>query len=138
LPREELAVRLAPEVAVGGRRAVDRLVQTEIGADSARRETAELVDAADRLLELVVGDDARSMRVDVERERLGDADRISELDGAAAREACGDDVLCKIARGICGRAVDFRGILAREGTAAVGSRAAIGIDDDLAARDAGV
>src|SRR5206468_10846057 len=49
-PREEIAFRLAAEMAVGGRRAINRLVETQIGSNAARREAAELVDAADGLL----------------------------------------------------------------------------------------
>ena len=128
----------AAEVAVSRGRTVDRLVQPEISADSARREAAELVDAADCLLQLVVRDDSRSVRVDVERERLGDADRISELDGAAARQACRDDVLGEVPRGISGRAVDLGRVLARECAAAVRGRAAVRVDDDLAPGDPGV
>ena len=49
-----------------------------------------------------------------------------------------DDVLGDVARHVAGRAVDLRRILARERAAAVRRRAAVGVDDDLAAGDAGV
>ena len=41
-----------------------------------------------------------------------------------------------MARGVGRRAVDLRRVLAREGAAAVGAAAAVGVDDDLAAREA--
>ena len=43
-----------------------------------------------------------------------------------------------MACGISCRAVHLRGVLAREGTAAVGALAAVGVDDDLAAGQTGV
>src|SRR6185369_3507883 len=138
LPREEVAFRLAAEMAVGGGRPVDGLVEAEIGADSARRQAAKLRDLADRLLELLVADLSGAMRVDIERQGLAHSDRISELDGAAARKAGGDDVLGEMARGISGRPVDLGRVLARESTAAMGGSAAVGVDDDLAAGDPGI
>src|SRR5688572_4137993 len=92
LPREEVAVGCAAEMAVCGGLLVDRLVKAEMGADAARGEAAQLLDAVDRGLDLVVADCAGPMGVDIERERLGDADRISQLDRAALGEAGGDDV----------------------------------------------
>ena len=71
-PREEVALGLAPEMAVGGGRRVDRLVEAEAGADAARGQPAELLDPADRRLDLVVADRAGAVRVDVERQRLAD------------------------------------------------------------------
>src|SRR5688572_2260554 len=54
LPREEVAFGLAAEVAVGGGLAIDRLVEAEVGADSARGQAAELVDALDRRFDRIV------------------------------------------------------------------------------------
>ena len=56
----------------------------------------------------------------------------------AIGEAGGDDILGEIARGIGGRAIDLGRVLAGEGAAAMRGRAAVGIDDDLAAGEAGV
>ena len=69
---------------------------------------------------------------------MRDADRVRDLDLAAVGEPGGDDVLRDVARGVGGRAVDLRRILARERAAAVRRRAAVGVDDDLAAGQAGV
>ena len=81
---------------------------------------------------------ARVERVDQHRHRLGHADRVRELHHAALGEPGRDDVLGDVARHVAGRAVDLRRILARERAAAVRRRAAVGVDDDLAAGDAGV
>ena len=99
-------------------------------ADAARRQVHDL---AQRRLELGLVDLAGAVQVDIDRQRLGDADGIGELDGAAVGELGGDDVLGEIARRIGGRAIDLGRILAREGAAAMRRRAAIGVDDDLAA-----
>ncbi len=124
-------------MAVGGGRHVDRLVEAEMGADALGRQPDEL---RQHLLEPRRGDAVRlgAVQVDIERQRLGDADRIAELDRAAAGEARGDDVLGEVAADIGGRAVDLGRVLAGERAAAVRGRAAIGVDDDLAAGEAGV
>ena len=81
---------------------------------------------------------ARAVRVDQHRDRLGDADGVGELHGAAIGQIGRDDVLRDVARHVARRAVDLRRILARERAAAVRGRAAVGVDDDLAAGEAGV
>ena len=81
---------------------------------------------------------AGAVEIDIDRQRLRDADGVGELDRAAVGEAGGDDVLGEVARGIGGGAVDLGGVLAREGAAAMRRRAAIGVDDDLAAGEAGI
>ena len=53
-------------------------------------------------------------------------------------QARGDDVLGQVAADVGGRAVDLGRVLAGEGAAAVRGRAAVGVDDDLAAGQAGV
>ena len=69
---------------------------------------------------------------------LRDADRVRELHLALRGDARGDDVLRDVARRVGGRAVDLRRILARERAAAVRRRAAVRVDDDLAAGEARV
>src|SRR3954470_16203723 len=76
--------------------------------------------------------------VDVERPRLGGSDRVGELDRAALRNTGGDDVLGEVAGDIGCRAVDLGRVLAREGAAAMRAGPAVGIDDDLAAGEAGI
>ena len=104
-------------------------------ANAARREIHDL---HQRAFELGFVDVARAVQVDIDRQRLGDADRIGKLKGAAIAQSRGDDVLGEIARGVGRRAVDLGRILAREGAAAVRRRAAVGVDDDLASREAAI
>ena len=96
------------------------------------------IDVQQHLLELVFVDVAGAMQVGVDRQRLGDADRVGKLERAAIGEAGGDDVLGEIARRIGGRAVDLGRVLAGEGAAAVRRRAAVSVDDDLAPGQAAV
>ena len=93
---------------------------------------------ADQLGDLRVGDLAGALGVDVDADRLGDADGVGELDLAALGQARGDDVLGDVAGHVGGRAVDLRGVLAAERAAAVAAPAAVGVDDDLAAGHARV
>ena len=76
--------------------------------------------------------------VDLDRDRVRDADRVGDLELAAVGQARGDDVLGHVARRVGGRAVDLRRVLAGEGTAAVAGSAAVGVDDDLPPGEAGV
>ena len=78
------------------------------------------------------------MRVDIERQRLRHADRIGQLDRATRRQSCRHDVLGEVAGDVGSRTVDLGRVLAAESAAAVRCRAAIGIDDDLAARETGI
>ena len=133
----EAAVRFrrAAEMAVSGGARIDRLVEVEMLANAARREVHDL---HQRAFELGFVDAAGPVQVGVDRQRLGDADRVGELQGAALGQAGGDDVLGEIARGVGGRAVDLGRVLAREGAAAVRRRAAVGVDDDLAPGEAAI
>ena len=88
--------------------------------------------------DLAVGDLARAFGVDGDVHRLRHADGIGHLDLALARQAGGDDVLGHVAAGIGGAAVDLGRVLAAEGAAAVRAGAAVGVDDDLAPREAAV
>ena len=99
---------------------------------------AQVHDLQQRSLEDALGDMAGAVQIGVDRQRMGDADGVGELQRAAVGETRGDDVLGEIARGIGGRAVDLRRILAGESAAAVRGRAAVSVDDDLAPGEAGV
>ena len=92
----------------------------------------------DEGLEEIIGDLAGAEGVDQNADRLGDADGVSELNFDAAGEAGGDEVLGNVTGHVGGRTVDLGGVLAGEGAAAVTAHAAVGVDDDLAASEAGV
>src|ERR1035437_3392961 len=80
----------------------------------------------------------RAERLDHHRDGVRDADRICDLHFGPFCQAGGDDVLRHPAGRIGGRAVDLGGVLAGEGAAAVPRHAAVGVNDDLAARETSI
>src|SRR5690606_19435289 len=108
-------LRLAAEVAIGRGRLVDRVLQVEHAHDA---PGAQVEVAADQLFDHRVGDLAGAEGGDRDRGRLGHADGVAHLHLAAVGQAGGDDVLGHVARGVGGRAVDLRRVLARERAAA--------------------
>ena len=102
------------------------------------RAGAEVEERLHDLGDAVVVGDARAERRDVDAHRTRDADRVGDLDLGALRDAGRDDVLRDVAREVRGAAIDLRRILAAERAAAVAAHAAVGVDDDLAAREARV
>ena len=121
----------AAEVAAGGRLAIDRPPQVEVLDDAAGREREQL---ADQLADPLVVDAAGPLRIDVHAHRLGHADGVGQLHLAAIGQAGRDDVLGHVPGHVGGAAIDLRRVLAAERPAAVPAPAAVGIDDDLAAR----
>ena len=114
---------------------VDGAAQVQLVDDVGRLEAEHAVDRAQ---------DARRRhrlgveRVEVHADRIGVADGVGELQLAACGEAGRHDVLRHPAAHVGGAAVDLRRILARERAAAVPAHAAVAVDDDLAAGEAGV
>ena len=102
LPREEVPFRLAAEMAIGCGLAVDWLVQAQMRADGTRGEATKLRDAHDGRFDHIITHRTGLMRIDIKRQRLGDADGISELDRAARGKACRHDVLGQIAGDVSG------------------------------------
>ena len=72
------------------------------------------------------------------RNRLGDPDRVSNLDFATPRNPGGHEILRHEACRVGAAAIDLRRILPREGATTVTSHTAVGIDDDLSACETGV
>ena len=133
LPGEVVVV--APEVTVGGRLAVDRPAQVELADERPGTQVEVLVD---QLGDALARNPLGAVGLDHRRERVRHADRVGKLDLAAIGQPRRDDVLGHVAGRVGGRAVDLRRVLAREGAAAVARSAAVGVDDDLAAGQAGV
>src|SRR5208283_1173179 len=71
-------------------------------------------------------------------DRVSDADGVGELHFAAIGQAGGDYVLGDMTRHVGGGAIDLGRIFSAESAATVASHAAVGVDDDLAAGQAGV
>ena len=111
--------------------------EAEVADDGGGTEVEEFA-AEEEVRDAGLIDLAGAVGGDVDAHGAGKADGIGHLDFALVGEAGSDDVAGDVA-GIVGRGtVDLGGILAAEGAAAVRADAAIGIDDDFAAGDAGV
>ena len=122
-------------MAVGRGRRIDGPAQVEVPHDGRGAQVEHLPNALD--------DAGPVHRLGAEglhqqRHRLSHADGIGNLQLAARRRAGGHDVLGHPAGRVRGRAVHFGGVLAREGAAAVAGHAPVGVDNDLAAGQAGV
>jgi hypothetical protein len=137
-PWEEVALGFATEMAISRGLAINRLVQAQMRANSARCKTAQFCDAHDGRFNLIIANRAGAMRVDIQRQRLGHANGISKLNGAACGQASGNDILRQIARDISGRTVNLCRILAGKRTAAMRGCAAISVDNDFAASQASI
>ena len=133
LPGEGLLT--PPEVSVGRCEAVLRLEQIQLLDDRGGPRVKDLVH---RPGDFGVGHLARAEGLDEHGHRLRDADGISELHFTTLCEPRGHHVLRHVPGEVAGRAVHLRGVLAREGAATVTGPAAVGVDDDLAAGQAGI
>ena len=122
-------------MAVGGEPPVDGLSEAQVSDDGGGPEVKDFVHG---LGEHVVGHGAGAEGGDVHAHGVRHADGIGQLHLAAVREACGHDVFRNPASGVGCAAVHLRRVLAGEGAAAVRGAAAVGVHDDLAAREAGV
>src|SRR5699024_1178248 len=123
------------EVSEDGGLREDRAQQVE-GVDQCGGPQVE--DRAHGGGDLVVRAGTGAEGLHVQPHRFGDADRVGDLHLAAFGEAGGHHVLGDPAHRVGARAVDLRGVLAGEGAAAVTGHAPVGVDDDLAAGQAGV
>mgnify|MGYP003694701087 CR=1 FL=1 len=116
----EAAVRLGrtTEMAVSRRARIDRLVR---GRDvcGCRAATDPLVPAAPRAS---LCSSTAPAGVDIERQRLGNPDRVGDLDCTTLGKSRADDVLCEVAGGVGGRTVDLGRVLAGERAAAMRRR----------------
>ena len=117
-------------VSVGGELLELRLLELKVADDAAR---AEIKVALDDLAQLIVGLDTGAVRVDEHGEGLDDTDGVRDLDKGALGEAGGNQRLRGPASGVGGRAIDLGVVLARESATTVGTPAAVGVDDNLAA-----
>src|SRR5579862_4851894 len=133
LPRE-LRLRAA-EMPERRRLSVDGTPQVQRLDDALGRQLEMRADEIDHLL---IRNLAGAGRIDQHRDRIRDADRVGKLYERLVSQSGRDHVLGDVSRHVAGRSIDLRRILARERAAAVRGRAAVGVDDDLAAGDAGI
>ena len=109
---------------------VNRTAQVEIADDGTRTQVEDLLHCG---FEHFVVDNAGAEGVNQDGNRLCHANGIGELDLALVCEASCDDVFGDITCSISSRTVNLGRVLAGECTAAVRSRTAVGVDDNLSA-----
>src|SRR2546430_105911 len=80
----------------------------------------------------------RPKSVDVNTERFGMADCVSELNLAFRRETCGDDVLRDPASHVSRAAIDLARIFSEKRPAAVTTHSTVGIDNDFTTGQASI
>ena len=76
--------------------------------------------------------------IDVETDRLCNANCISHLDECLIAYPGSNKIFCNMAGGIGCRSVDFRRILTRESSASVCTMTSVSIDDDLPSCKTGI
>ncbi len=130
---------VAAHVSVGGCLGVDGLAEVKSFLDGVGGHV-ETFHSFHHLGNLAVGevDAGGATGVDAEADRLCHADGVGYLHEGLTCDTGGNEVFGDVAGGIGCRAVDLGGVFARECAAAVGAAAAIGVDDDFAACQAGV
>ena len=126
---------LATEVSVTGGGLEDGLVEAEVADDATGAEVKVLLHELHEGLLVVLGG---AVSVDVDGERVGNTNGVGELDADTVAEVVGHEGLGDPAGGVGGGTVDLGAVLAGEGTASVGAPTSVGVDDDLAAGEAGV
>jgi len=125
----------ATHVTVGGQLLELRLLQFEVADDAAG---AEIKIALNDLAELIIRHDATAVGIDEHGEGLDYSDGIGDLHEGALGETIGNQGLGSPAGRVGGRSIDLGVVLSGEGTTTVSAPAAVGVDDDLAAGQAGV
>src|ERR1700682_4588593 len=81
--------------------------------------------------QLILADPAGTRRVEQNRNRVGDANRVGKLDQTAISQTCGNNVLGDITRHIGGGTIYLRGILSGEGATSVRRVATVCVDNDF-------
>ena len=92
----------------------------------------------EHLLDFFFGDLSGSERIDHQRDRLGDSDRVGQLNLGALCDSRGHDILGQIPGHVRGASIHLGRVFAGKSAAAVMAVTAVGIDDDLASRQAAV
>ena len=126
----------AAEVPISSRLPVDRTTQVEALDDRLSGVSEKFLRTSS--VSFASADLARAERLHQNAYRLGNADRIGQLNLRLVGETRSHDVLGDVASHVGSRAVNLGRILARERAAAVTARATVGIHDDLAAGQAGI
>ena len=124
-------------MAVGGSLKIHGLAELQRALDGFRTEVEERFNLLGNLAVAHV-DTRTTVGVHVDVHGLGHTDGVGYLHQHLVGHAGSHHVLGDVAGSVGGRTVYLRRVLAREGAAAVGSLAAVGVDDNLTAGQSGV
>lgn len=127
LPAEVL---VGAKVAVLGCLEVDGLGEIQLLDNDTRAQVEVVPDDLDELVRRLL---RGAVRVDIDGQRLSDADCVRELNEGPASQASGDERLGDPAADVRRRPVDLGEVLAGEGTTTVGAPTAVRVNDDFAA-----
>lgn len=122
-------------MAVLGSLAVDGLDEIELLDDDTGTHVEVLTDDGD---ELVRGLVRGAVRLDEDRERLGNTNGVGELNEGSASEASVDEGLGDPTGEVGSGAIDLGVVLSRESTTTVGTPSTVGVNDNLAASETSV
>ena len=116
---------------------VNGSLQVELLDDVARSEVEVFpYNSHDVLISATVF--SRSVGVDMDREGIGEADSVRDLEESSVAEASSDQGLGHVAGVVGCGSVDLGRVFTGESTTTVGSPATVGVDDNLTASEAGV
>ena len=119
-------------MAIGGCWHIDRPVHVQMLANAARPQIDQF---AHRLFQLhFIHVAARTVQVEVNRQRMRHADRVADLDGAFIGKPRRHHVLRQIAAHIGGGPIHLGRVLAGKRAAAMRRRAAVCVHDDFPSR----
>ena len=104
--------------------------EVELPHDRSETEVEMLLDQAGNP---VIRDASCTEGLDLNTDRTGETEGVAELDFAFFREACGNDVLCRIPCRICTDTVDAHRVFAAQGCSALARIFSIRIDGVLPA-----
>jgi hypothetical protein len=117
-------------VTVLGSLEVDGVVQVELTNNDTRSEIKVVADDLDELLRVLL---RGTVRVDIDREGLGDTNGVRELDKGTSAKTGSDQGLGDPSTDVGSGTIDLGEILSGESTTTVGTPATVGVDNDLSA-----
>ena len=128
---------VAAHVTIGRSLLVDGFAQLQALLDGGGAHVEDFLELQGNLCVTHV-DTARAIGIDIEAHGLSLTDGVGYLHQHLAGDAGSDGILGDVTCGVSSTAVHLARVLAAEGTATMCAMTAIGVDDDLAARQTGV
>mmetsp|Transcript_13720 Transcript_13720/g.28343 ORF Transcript_13720/g.28343 Transcript_13720/m.28343 type:complete len:210 (-) Transcript_13720:710-1339(-) len=128
---------VSSKVTIGSSFSQNGTTQVEVPNDAARSQVEILVDHS-RQLSICHPLLDSSVRIDIYRQGIGDANGIGQLNQRTLAQFGSHQRLCDPASSISSRSINLGGILTRKGTSPMSAPATIGINNDLSSRQSSV